>query len=159
MALIHCTECGKEVIDQAGTCAQCGAKKFKPKPAKKPTSMVTWAVGAIAVVAIGMSLQNSPSSSTANAASTTDQAERKDVGLAEATCQAAAEKRANDPSSIEWLRDQRRFGYTNAEKTKARSAQPMRAKNAMGATILTGIECELNKTGSDWSVVKIKELK
>lgn len=35
MALINCTECGKEASDQAKACPHCGAKKFKPK---KPMS-------------------------------------------------------------------------------------------------------------------------
>jgi DNA-directed RNA polymerase subunit RPC12/RpoP len=43
MALIQCSECGKDVSTQAKTCPSCGAKvqlPIPPKPPKRPTSPV-----------------------------------------------------------------------------------------------------------------------
>ncbi len=85
------------------------------------------------------------------------QAQRKDVGLAEVTCQMAAEKSANDPSSIQWLRDERQFSYTASDKTRALSIQPMRAKNGAGGLVRTAVRCELQKTKNDWNVSKMSE--
>ncbi len=81
-----------------------------------------------------------------------------DIGLAEVTCQMLAEKRANDPASIEWLRQERKFAFTSKDHMKATSFQPMRAKNAMGALILTSVKCDLIKSGNDWQVSKFDEL-
>lgn len=80
-----------------------------------------------------------------------------DAAQAEAVCQLAAEKAANDPSSIEWLRQERQFGYTSPDKAKATSVQPMRAKNAMGAMVRTGVKCELVKSGGQWEVQRMRE--
>lgn len=81
----------------------------------------------------------------------------KDIGLAEAACQMAAEKSANDPSSIEWIRDERQFAYSQSDRSKATSIQPMRAKNAAGGTIRTGVKCELTRTGATWTVKRMTE--
>lgn len=46
MALIKCTECGKEVSNEAANCVNCGAK------IKKPTSIATLIVAAVAAVIV-----------------------------------------------------------------------------------------------------------
>lgn len=84
-------------------------------------------------------------------------AKLEDIGLAEVTCQMAAEKAANDPSSIDWLRQERKFFYTAADNSKAVSIQPMRAKNAMGGLIRTAVKCDLVKENTRWSVAKMSE--
>lgn len=82
----------------------------------------------------------------------------EDISLAEITCQMSAKERANDPSSIEWIRSDRKFAFTSKDSKKALSLQPMRAKNAMGAIILTSVKCDLEKVGKDWQVIKMVEL-
>ena len=76
-----------------------------------------------------------------------DRVKHKTINLGEATCQLAAEKQAHDPKSIEWLREERRFRFDNKRETKATSSQSMRAKNAMGALVRTGIVCKLILAG------------
>ena len=83
----------------------------------------------------------------------------KDVGLAEIACQIAAEGLAHDPSSIKWLYDERTFSFTAANQSRATSIQPMRAKNALGATVRTSIKCDLRKESGSWQVRKAVELK
>lgn len=85
-------------------------------------------------------------------------AESKSIGIAEAACQIEAEQRAHDPSSVEWLRHERQFAYTSADKSKAVSVQPLRAKNTMGALTRHTIKCDLKKDGESWSIVRFKEL-
>lgn len=87
----------------------------------------------------------------------TNRAEEKRhrVGLAEVTCQLAFERRANDPKSIEWLRDERQFAYKNKEETRAVSRQPVRAKNGFGALVLSVVTCDLQRNDDDWRVLKI----
>ncbi len=46
MALIKCKECGAEISKTAAACPKCGAKQ------KKRTSIVTWIIGAIALVIV-----------------------------------------------------------------------------------------------------------
>ncbi len=88
-----------------------------------------------------------------------DRVKHKTISLGEATCQLAAEKQAHDPKSIEWLREERRFRFDNKRETKATSSQPMRAKNAMGALVRTGIVCKLILAGDGWRVVKLSVMK
>ncbi len=81
-----------------------------------------------------------------------------DVGMAEVTCSMEAEKRANDPSSMEWIREERKFAYTSKDLTHATSLQGLRAKNAMGGLVKTVVRCDLVKDSSGWNVAKFKEL-
>ena len=64
MALIKCTECGKEISASAAACPNCGAKP----PAK--TSKLTWIVGGVFafVVVSCISTQNSSNAPSAPAA-------------------------------------------------------------------------------------------
>ena len=132
MALITCTECGKEVSDQANSCPQCGAKKFKPKPAKKPTSMLTWAIAAIVLIAIAMSAKNSPSSASApgTVAKTPEQIaakEKRDAQLQLAAMGALSLKKG--------MKDPEAFSMTSAVvKNSGAACYEYRAKNGFGAT-------------------------
>lgn len=77
----------------------------------------------------------------------------KQIGLAEASCQLAIEKAAHDPSSITWIRSEREFAYASADR--ARSIQPLRAKNAMGALVRTVAVCDLRRVAGDWRVSSV----
>lgn len=57
MALVKCSECGKEVSDKAGSCPGCGAPIAlgAVTPPKKKTGCLTWMVGGfLALIVIGM---------------------------------------------------------------------------------------------------------
>lgn len=150
MALIACIECEKQISDSAPACPHCGVKA---KPQKKPASPIIKYGLILAVMGgIGSSLL-APQS----AQSITDKSAHDDIDMAEVTCQMAAEKSAKDPGSIQWLRGQRRFGYTNADKTLATSLQPMRAKNSYGALALIQVQCTLKKSDNQWQVIKLSE--
>jgi len=86
------------------------------------------------------------------------EAKRKEVGMMEATCQIEAERRAKDPSSVQWIREDRRFGFTNKEKTKATSLQPMRANNSYGGKTISAVRCDFAKKKGEWSMVQISEV-
>lgn len=142
---------------------------------KKKMSRATWWIVGFFVIVMGWTVANRPEGGTTTTAGTNaaqasaaqavaqdsqrEQAARQDVGLAEVTCQMAAEKTANDPSSIEWIRDERQFAYSSQDKLKAVSLQPMRAKNGFGAITRTVVKCELAKTKNGWTVVRIAEAK
>lgn len=81
-----------------------------------------------------------------------------DIATAEVTCTELAEKRANDPASMEWIREERKFAYTSKDLTHATSLQGLRAKNAMGGLVKTIVRCDLVKDGTGWNVAKFKEL-
>ncbi len=85
-------------------------------------------------------------------------AARDDVGMAEATCQLLFEKNAHDPSSVEWISDEKKFAYTSKDMKQATSIQAVRAKNAMGGLIKGAAKCTLVKDGTQWSVAKIEQL-
>lgn len=87
-----------------------------------------------------------------------EKAAGEDMALAEATCQLAIEHAANDPDSVSWIREERRFGYTNKDQTEAASEQPFRAKNGFGATTRHTAVCKLKKIDGQWQIVKIGEL-
>lgn len=129
MALIICTECGKEVSDQASTCPQCGAKKFKPKPPKKPTSMVTWLVGFIALGGILFSLANQPPSAAPVTAKTPEQiaaGKKRDAQLQLGAMGAVSLKKA--------MKDPEAFSLSSATvKPNGVTCYEYRAKNGFGA--------------------------
>ena len=81
-----------------------------------------------------------------------------DVGMAEVTCSMYAEKRAHDPSSVEWIADEKNFAYTSKDSTHATSVQAMRAKNAMGALVRGAVKCALVKDSTGWNVAKFEQL-
>lgn len=82
----------------------------------------------------------------------------EDVGMAEVTCSMLAEKRAHDPSSVEWIREERKFNYTAKDNSRAISIQGMRAKNAMGALTKGAVKCTLAKDATGWNVEKFEQL-
>lgn len=84
------------------------------------------------------------------------EAARKDIGLAEATCQYEFERRAHDPSSVNFIREEREFSFTNPEQTKAISKQPVRAKNAAGNLVRSILICQLSKKNNDWTITKLQ---
>lgn len=116
-------------------------------------------VGVIIVSAVMQEIANSSKTEEQKVAEETERTQHKTIGLAEATCQLAAEKQAHDPKSIEWLRDERHFRFDNKPETKATSTQPMRARNAMGALVRTGIVCKLLLAADGWQVVKMSVMK
>jgi hypothetical protein len=69
-----------------------------------------------------------------------------------------AEKRAHDPSSVEWLSDEKKFAFTSEDSTHATSIQAMRAKNAMGALVNAAVKCALVKDSTGWNVAKFEQL-
>lgn len=56
MALIKCSECGKDISDQATACPNCGAPLVKATPAgtkeKRKTSPIAWAAAAAIIVGL-----------------------------------------------------------------------------------------------------------
>lgn len=109
--------------------------------------------------AIMQELANSNKTEEQKVTEEADRVKHKTISLGEATCQVAAEKQAHDPKSIEWLREERHFRFDNKRETKATSSQPMRAKNAMGALVRTGIVCKLILADDGWRVVKLSVMK
>lgn len=81
-----------------------------------------------------------------------------DISKAERICTNLFEKDANDPSSVEWIRDERWFTFTSKDKKHATSTRGVRAKNAMGGLIKASIKCDLVKGAAGWTVVKMKQL-
>ncbi|MFT7338141.1 MAG: hypothetical protein ACI92B_001470 [Marinobacter maritimus] len=67
MALVKCKECGSEVSTKAKICPKCGAK------APKKTSMFTWVVAAIMVIALFNVFNSEPSRTSASSASSSNQ--------------------------------------------------------------------------------------
>ena len=116
-------------------------------------------VGLIILSAVVQEVANSNKTEEQKATESADRVKHKIIGRAEATCQLAAEKQAHDPGSIEWLREERHFRFDNKPETKATSTQPMRARNAMGALVRTGIVCKLLLTGDGWQIVKMSVMK
>ena len=116
-------------------------------------------LGLFILGAVMQEVANSDKTEEQKAAESADRVKHKTIGLAEATCQLAAEKQAHDPKSIEWLRDERHFRFDNKPETKATSTQPMRARNAMGALVRTGIMCKLLLAADGWKVVKMSAMK
>ena len=197
MALIKCTECGKDVSTEAKKCPSCGAKVKLPK---KPTSpfLKYLLIGVFGVSVIGAFIGNqdnrdakkadddklaamSPeqrsaalaqrqaaaasAAAIANAkkaaqekAAAESEALRHDIGMAEVTCSMLFEKRAHDPSSVEWIRDERKFNFTSKDMKHATSVQGVRAKNAMGGLIKGVVKCALVKDATGWNVVKMEQL-
>lgn len=109
--------------------------------------------------AVMQEIANSNKTEEEKAVESADRIKHKTVGLAEASCQLAAEKQAHDPNSIQWLREERQFRFDNKPETKATSTQPMRAKNAMGALVRTGVVCKLILTPDGWQIMKISTLR
>ena len=116
-------------------------------------------LGLFILGAVMQEVANSNKTDEQKATEEADRVKHKTIGLAEATCQLVAEKRAHDPKSIEWLREERHFRFDNKPETKATSTQPMRAKNAMGALVRTGIVCKLILAADGWQVVKLSVMK
>jgi uncharacterized membrane protein YvbJ len=155
MALVKCRECGKDVSTEAKACPSCGAKVAKYKEPKKPLSPIIKysLIGVVAFVFISTYIQNqSPEHVQA-------EENHQDIGMAEVVCKMAFEKSAKNPNSVEWIRPERKFMFTNDEKTKALSTQPVRAKNSFNAAVKSVAVCNLEKTGGKWELVSIKELK
>lgn len=179
MAIIKCHECGKDVSTEAKACPSCGAKVKVPK---KPTSKVLkYTLGAaVAVSFIGayvagadererrasMTPEQLAAEDAQRKASEAEQAKhdaeakarRDDIGMAEATCSLVFEKRANDPSSVEWIREEREFSYTSNDMKHATSIQGVRAKNGFGGLVKGTVRCKLVKDESGWVVQKLEEL-
>lgn len=193
MALVKCSECGRDVSTEAKACPSCGAKVKLPK---RPTSPILKysLIGVIGMTVVIMFMSGqakkeadkadqarlaamSPESRTAEVAqrqaAAASEAQRKaaaekaaaeadarlhDIGMAEVTCSMLAEKRANDPSSVEWIRGERKFAYTSKDMKRATSVQAMRAKNAMGGLVRTAVKCDLFKGETGWNVKKFEEL-
>jgi DNA-directed RNA polymerase subunit RPC12/RpoP len=128
MALIKCTECGKEVSDQAKACPQCGAKKFKPKPAKKPLGLFAWTmIAGFSVLAAVSSFL--PKNTTQTPTQTPEQiaAKTKRDGQLEtgALGAIALKNRMKDPEA---------FNLTGANvKDNGATCYEYRAKNGFGA--------------------------
>ena len=159
MALTKCHECGKDVSTEAKNCPSCGAKVVKPKEPKKQTSPLVLAI--VGIAGLGIVALNAMESLQEGAPSTADrdraEASRHDIGRAEVTCKTAFEKNAKNPDSIDWLRQERQFEFTNVEKTTALSIQPLRGKNSLDATIKSAVECKLDKKDGDWRLISMKE--
>lgn len=151
MALINCTECGKEVSDQATACPQCGAKKFKPKPPKKPTSIATWLIGAVVLGGILISMVNAP---TAPSSGTSSGPSKSSISIA--GCQVEWERinkhNMKDPDSLEWDRHNTQFGMYKENIPVV--IVPYRAKNGFGALTLEKATCKIDTgTGAVLSVL------
>lgn len=82
--------------------------------------------------------------------------DHSEIAYAEVVCKTAFEERAKNPSSVEWIRSERQFKFTNDAKTKAISIQPVRAKNGFNATVKGAATCELEKLDGRWKLVSIK---
>ena len=80
-----------------------------------------------------------------------------DRSSAEVTCKMAFERAANDPASVDWIREERQFSYTAADKSKAVSLQPVRARNGAGALVRRVSKCELVKANGNWTVQRLSE--
>lgn len=124
MALITCTECGKEASDQAKACPHCGATKFKPEAAPKPASRLAWFIGAVVLIGIVMSAANPPPPPPEETPEQKAQNTRINVG---ATGAAMLKKSAKDPES---------FSLTSAVVYgNGFTCYEYRAKNSYGAIL------------------------
>lgn len=60
---------------------------------------------------------------------------------------------AHDPGSVELVEEGQSF-EPNADKQSARVTFKVRAKNKMGAKVLTLVRCELERQGESWNVAR-----
>lgn len=154
MALIKCTECSKEVSDQATICPSCGAKKFKPKAAKKPTSITTWLIGAVVLAGVIFSAANQPSSVAQPAAETSGKSNQsKTIASCQTEWEMKFKTSMKDPDSLDW---DHRNASTGLYKEKIPVViVPYRAKNGFGALTLEKAICKIDvKTGDVLSVIQ-----
>ena len=116
-------------------------------------------LGLVVISVIITSVRESSMTAEEKTARDVAEAHRHRIGIAEVTCQMAIEKQAHDPGSIQWLRQERQFEYNNRDHTLATSIQPFRARNAMGASILTGTICLLKRDGDRWEIIKMSKIR
>lgn len=165
MALIACSECGKQVSDEAKTCPQCGAK------IKKPYRWTWWRIMILVsvILAIGIPEYEKAKQKTAEAAKSPEQrateakqkAKEKQLNYARTVCQLALEKILHDPDSAKlertysWYAVERKDGTILVQPTG-------RAKNAFGAYRQGTWNCVAKPIGNDLVndllVVSLKQL-
>lgn len=56
MALINCSECGKEISDKAKTCPNCGYKLKRIKSISPRMKVAILSVSAVVIVVIGLAV-------------------------------------------------------------------------------------------------------
>ncbi|MFA6203764.1 MAG: zinc-ribbon domain-containing protein [Gallionella sp.] len=130
MALIICTECSKQISDQAKSCPQCGAIKFKPKPTSEPAIRYAWiAIIFTFVLVIIFSNKENPSQTGSAAIQTPEQIaakSKRDSQLKTGALGALTLKKH--------MKDPEAFNLTAANvKDNGATCYQYRAKNSFGA--------------------------
>lgn len=164
MALIQCSECGKEYSTDAKACPHCG---------KRRTSLITKIIGVfIILVAISAVIGSIKSNTMKDEAAQKEasrrasltpqqrvaedakQAKEKRLDVASAVCEAAMKQALYDPDSAklkpryEWFAEERKDGTILVQPTG-------RAKNAFGAYVIGAWNC-IAKNGNVMSTKQIR---
>jgi DNA-directed RNA polymerase subunit RPC12/RpoP len=157
MALIDCTECGKEISDRAASCPHCGGPVTKPvKPVKvvattysepkKSMALRNVILAGIALYAVHV-IRNAP---TPPSETSTPSGSESD---AVTKCDFAAQHRVKNPSSFssEWLWDTKTSGNRLIIKRN------FTAMNGFGANIDHYYTCEYGLTTKEIMSFEIVE--
>lgn len=151
MALITCGECLKEYSDQAKSCIHCGGNTIKPKPSSTATLLLAFLGFCVAAGMVVNSLKPSVDPQI--------KADQNALNMAMTVCQIEFEKRANDPKSVAWIREERVAVFQvrkdgTEDKATVFTSQPVRAKNKFGAIIKSYVSCTVINQNGQWNVGK-----
>lgn len=152
MAMIKCSECGKDVSDTAKTCPSCGAKVRKPVSKFKAAVIVLMGVAAVyaSVQSDRISEEARAQEDARRAAMSPEERQVEDrmqemarrLAQARNLCEKAIPKFLNDPDSA-------KLEPSNQWRTDLRSVDNVivypagRAKNAFGAYVHVNFYCNV----------------
>lgn len=159
MALIECPECNKQISKEAEACPSCGhpMKKRRPVIVERESSGRTSGCAWIALLAIVMAVIASVFSDDERPLPTAeelDQAARKDAIY---TCEQFAKKRMLDPDAAQF--DRQPAERVMVEGDAFTLLLVGRGKNAFGGYVPARFRCQLHRTGKDWTLIQMTDLK
>lgn len=152
MALIKCSECGKDVSDKAAACPNCGAPVVSPAPVIEPEegSGRLKIIGIVTAVIIGGMLYHSATREDRQRANTRDAAARAVAPLSSLDalllCQNALKRVSRDPekASIPYVED----AGSGTESYFAWGAQTKmaRMRNGLGLEVAASASCIVDRS-------------
>jgi len=159
MALIRCSECGKEVSEKVKACLNCGddiqkqinlarsKRKWKdiPKSEKRQAAITGIVLGIIFLFCLNSCL------SPKTPAEIEEGHKRGAIGA----CRMFIERQLNDPSSMEIIHNGSKAMHVEGNIYETNVA--FRAKNAFGASIPASYHCVVRLEGDDFHLVSLKK--
>jgi len=161
MALVKCSECGKDVSDTASACPSCGAP-LKQVPVVKPGGcrrLVTLTLIASAVIVVLIIVMNLSGHDLATTPVVTPQqaaaAQRRDAAYA---CEAMSKKQLNDPGSADFP-DLSEVDVSDNGANRWNVQFVGRAKNGFGALMAHKFKCtiEYRPSSKEWAAVSLSQ--